>query len=135
LNPPLKNPDDEDLSDEVHDARKAALSILSAEQLSLAKALVKKLLEEKDVRNSEQRPKPDRRTTLARTVDFEPKDRDTLRKFLATDPRRLPLWGDGPTTDLHLFCRDGEYDSVDDRRKELEKKKQERVAGVARVKK
>ncbi|KAJ6559968.1 hypothetical protein B0H19DRAFT_107504 [Mycena capillaripes] len=133
LKPPLKNPDGEDLSDEVHDARKAALSILSAEQLSLAKALVKKLLEEKDVRNSEQHLKPDRRTALAHTIDLEPKDRDTLQKFLATDPIRLPLRGDEPATDLHLFCRDGGYDSVDDRRKELERMKQKRVVRIARV--
>ncbi|KAJ7702588.1 hypothetical protein B0H14DRAFT_3030858 [Mycena olivaceomarginata] len=133
LNPPLKNPDGEDLSDEVHGARIAALSILSAEQLSLATALVDKLLKEKQVRNAAQHPKPDRQTTLARTVDLKRKDHDALRDFLATDPKRLPLREDGPATDLHLFCRDGDYVSVDNRWKGLEKKKQERVVGVARV--
>lgn len=133
MNPLLKNPDGEDFSDEVHHARNAALSILSAEQLSLATALVEKLPKEKHVRNLEQHPKPDRQTTLARMDDLKPKDRHTLRKFLATDPKRLPLREDGPATDLHLFCRDGEYVSVDNQRQVLEKKKQERDVGVARV--
>ncbi|KAJ7796803.1 hypothetical protein B0H14DRAFT_3494396 [Mycena olivaceomarginata] len=52
---------------------------------------------------------PYRKTTLARTDDLEPKDCHTLWKFLATDPKRLPLREDGPATNLHLFCRDGEF--------------------------
>ncbi|KAJ7709180.1 hypothetical protein B0H14DRAFT_3642249 [Mycena olivaceomarginata] len=103
LDPPQNLPSDVDA------LRLKAFNILSPQQQRLCRGLLD-VQESDGRRNFLHHPPPDRDTAMDRVGDFlDDEDQKTLRKFLKTDPKRLPSRRERTRVadpDLFLFARE-----------------------------
>ncbi|KAJ7507145.1 hypothetical protein B0H11DRAFT_2218973 [Mycena galericulata] len=108
------------LSEEAEARRRQALGILTESEARLCSVLVARLLEARRERNVVHHPKPDRSTTLRRLRDIGEDNLETLRDFLATNPKRIRRQNEAPDVDRELFAPDGTYLSTEDLQHEID---------------
>ncbi|KAJ7271961.1 hypothetical protein B0H12DRAFT_1092183 [Mycena haematopus] len=117
LKPPRHNFKGEVIGPDVHASRLSALGILSEAERGLCHRLRELFFEGRSTRNTLQHPKPDRRTTLEYLAkELETHHMNTLRLFLAKNPKRLRGKHEKGPVPLHLFVEDGEHESANDKR-------------------